>query len=117
MAIKFRNWTKEDFSWKYGGDAHTFKAESEIYLEDDKAHHFAKHLTDRELNKANLPTNSPRRPEFLGKCFPSDEVISPEQALNIREETKARVKKGRPSKKVKEEEFADLKVNKKSHVK
>ena len=106
-AIKFRNWTKEDFSWKWDGNLHTFKAESEIYLEKDKAEHFAKHLTDRELNMANLPTNSPKRGEFLAKCFPSDEVISQEQALNIKEEAKAKVKKSKKTVK-KEEEFAEL---------
>ena len=88
---------------------HTFKAESEIFLEDEKANHFAKHLTDRELNKLNKPTNSPMRDELVARCFPSDEVISPEQALNIKEEAKSRTKKAKKVSR-KEEEFADLKV-------
>ena len=104
---KFKNWTTEEFTWKFGGVPMTFPAGMEIYMESDKVAHFAKHLTDRELNKAGLPTNSPRRREFEDKCFPSDEVISQEQALNIKEEAKVRAKKGKKTVK-KEEEFADL---------
>src|SRR3990167_6334035 len=110
-AKKFKNWTDEKFSWKYDGVPHDFPAGMEIFMESHKVDHFAKHLTDRELNKANLPTNSPRRGEFEAKCFPTDEVISESEALNIKEEAKVKAKKGKV--KAKEEEFEDLKVNKK----
>src|SRR3990167_8657050 len=106
-AIKFRNWSEESFTWKHNGVPHTFPAGMEIFLEAPKAKLFAKHLTDRELNRMNKPTNSPMRSELEAKCFPSDEVISESEALNIKEEEKAKAKK---VKKVveKEEEFADL---------
>lgn len=106
---KFKNWSDESFTWKFDGVPHVFPAGTEITIESPKADHFAKHLVDRELNKMNKPTNSPLRDELLAKCFPTDEVISQEQALDIREKAKAKVKRGRPSKKVVEEEFEDLK--------
>lgn len=108
QAKKFKNWSSEEFTWKYDGVPHTFPAGMEIFLESPKADHFAKHLVDRELNKLGKPTNSPMREELTVRCFPTEEVISQEQALNINEEVKAKAKKGKPSKKVVEEEFADL---------
>jgi intergrase/recombinase len=112
-AKKFKNWTNESFSWKYNGIEHTFPAGMEIYMEAEKADHFAKHLVDRELNKLNLPTDHTRKVELFNNCFPSDEVISEEQAMNINEEVKAKAKRGRPAKVKKEEEFADLKTKNK----
>ncbi len=111
QAKKFKNWSAEAFSWKYDGIPHDFPADSEIFLESPKADHFAKHLVDRELNRMNKPTNSPLREELTAKCFPTEEVISQEQALNINEEVKAKAKKGRPSKAKVEEEFPDLNEN------
>ena len=107
MAKRFRNWSNEDFTWKFNGDPQTFKAESEIWIEDDRAKLFSKHLTDRELNRMGKPTNAPIRKELEAKCFPTDEVISESEALNIREEEKSRKKVKKVV--VKEEEFADLK--------
>ena len=106
-AIKFRNWSEESFTWKANGVPHTFPAGMEIFLEAPKAKLFAKHLTDRELNRMNKPTNSPMRSELEAKCFPTDEVISESEALNIREEEKSRKKVKKVV--VKEEEFAELK--------
>ena len=106
-AIKFKNWSNEEFRWKWDGVEHVFPAGMEIFLETPKANHFAKHLVDRELNKLGKPTNSPLRDELTAKCFPTEEVISQEQALNIREETKVKTKKSKAKVK-KEEEFADL---------
>lgn len=104
QAIKFRNWTNEEFTWKYNGIPHVFPAGMEIYMESDKAEHFAKHLTDREMHKLGIPTDmETKRKELTAKCFPSDVVVTPEIALDINE--KAKVKKG---KKV-EVEFPDLK--------
>lgn len=109
QAKKFKNWTEYDFTWKYDGVPHTFPAGMEIFLEAPKADHFAMHLVDRELNRMSKPTNSPLRDELTAKCFPTDEVVSSEQALNINEEVKAKAKKEHPAKAKKEEEFAELK--------
>lgn len=110
QALKFKNFTDRDFTWSFDGIPFTFKAGDEMYMEDYKARHFAKHLVDRELNLLNIPTNmQAKRAELEQRCFPSDVAVTPEEAINI-EETKKEVKRGRPKKKV-EEEFPDLQKN------
>lgn len=107
-AIKFKNFTDEDFTWKFDGVPYTFKAGMEMYLEDFKAYHFTKHLVDRELNKLGVPTNNLTERKVLeDKCLPQDEVVTREEAIDLNEISK---KKSVRSKKVeKEEEFVDLK--------
>lgn len=103
-AKKFRNFSDEDFTWKWDGVSYTFPAGQETYLEDYKADHFAKHLVDREMGKAKIQIDRQvERNEFTAKCFPASEEVTPAQALNLNEEVKA--KKG----KKKVEEFPDLK--------
>ena len=83
---------------------YTFKAGTEMFLEDFKAQHFAKHLVDRELNRLNIPTSSAaKRKELEVLCFPTDEVVTPVEALNLNKKVEVK-KKG---KKV-EKEFEDL---------
>lgn len=108
IAKKFKNWTDEDFAWKHDGVLFEFKAGQEIFLEDYKADHFAKHLVDREINKLGKRTDYiPLREELTSKCFPTDEVVTPLEALNLNEKAKiVRKKKVEP-------EFEDLKTNKK----
>lgn len=104
-AIKFKNFSAHDFTWNFDGVPYNFPADSEVYLEDFKAHHFAKHLVDRELNRLNIPTNDPaQRAEFESKCFPVAETVTSEQAVNI----EAKKKETKKTKKVAEEEFAEL---------
>lgn len=105
-AIKFKNFTNEDFAWKFDGVEYNFPAGQETFMEDFKAHHFAKHLVDRELNKVNIRTNDlGERAKLEAQCFPSDEVVTPAEALNLNE-----VKKAKKTKKV-VEEFPDLKTD------
>ena len=111
-AVKFCNFTSEEFTWKHDGVPYTFAPGQEIFLEDYKAEHFAKHLVDREMNKIAMvdpkfrTDYKPKRDEFTAKCFPSDEVVTPLEALNIEENKKVKkVKKVEP-------EFEDLKVKK-----
>jgi len=104
-AVKFKNFTNEDFSWKYNGVEYYFRAGEEIFLEEDKAQHFAKHLIDREMNKLGLVTsNKVKRQELEAQCFP----IVPVTAIEIAPEEKAVLKAEKA-----EEEFADLKPAKK----
>jgi hypothetical protein len=107
-AIKFKNFTSEDFTWKYDGVPYTFKAGQEMYLEKFKALLFGSHLVDRELNRTGKLTNDKNaRAALEVLCFPSDEAVTTEVALDIEEKVKAAKKKGK--KKVeKEEEFEDL---------
>lgn len=119
-AIKFRNFSNEDFSWKFDGVLYTFPAGQETYLEEDKAHHFAKHLVDREINKKNvemnlhktpneIPTNNLKeRKVFEDQCFPSNEEITPMEAIDLNEKAK------KPKKK--EAEFEDLQVKPKKKI-
>jgi hypothetical protein len=106
QAQQFTNFSNEDFTWNYNGMAYTFKSGQTMFLEDYKAEHFAKHLIDRELNKMGIATNmEAKRKELLVKCFPTDEVVTPLEALNIEETKKVTKKKA----KVVEVEFEDLK--------
>lgn len=107
-ARKFKNFTNTEFTWSFDSIPYTFKAGQEIYLEDYKAEHFAKHLVDRELNEMNKPTdNRVLRKELTDKCFPSDEVVTPVEALDLNKGKTAETPK------VEVEEFPDLKVPKK----
>lgn len=102
-AILFKNFTTEPFSWSWDGVVHTFQPGQEMYLEDYKASHFARHLTDVECNRQGIPTNDPRRKAIEAQCFPQAEPVTTEEAVDI--ESKKKVKKG---KKVEEKEFAEL---------
>lgn len=104
IAKKFKNFTDKEFIWKYDGIPYTFPAGQEIYLEDYKADHFAKHLVDEEMNRRNWVTsNVQKRAQLLAQCFPIDEVVTPLEALNLNEKAKeVKVEK-------KEVEFEDLK--------
>lgn len=106
-AILFKNFSNEDFTWKFDGIAYTFKAGQEMYMEEPKAKHFAKHLVDRELNTRGIPTNNMSEVAKLAVlALPSlSETVTVEEAIDI--ETKKTKKVGRP-KKVEEEEFSDL---------
>lgn len=107
-AKLWKNFTDEDFSWKWDGIVYTFKAGQEIYLEDFKAEHFTRHLVDREINK--LATLDPKvrtddasiRGPLEAQCYPTAEPVAPEVALDLNEKTKKR-----KAKKV-EAEFEDL---------
>lgn len=112
-AKKFKNFSAEDFSWKFDGVDYSFKAGQELYLEADKAEHFAKHLVDREMNRLNVErslagtkdeistASKVERNKLLELCFPTEETVTPIEALNLNE----KAKKGK--KKV-ETEFEDL---------
>ena len=107
-AVRFKNFTDTDFTWKFDGIPHEFKAGMEIFLESGKAEHFTKHLVDREMNRLNLITSNVReRARLTAMCYPTDEAVTLSEALQINE--KAKVKK---PKKV-EVEFPDLAAKKK----
>ena len=106
-AKKFKNFTDKDFTYSFDSVPYTFKAGQEIFLEDYKADHFAKHLVDREMNKlGQITSNQKQREALLVQCFPTDEAVSVAEALNIEETKKEKGKKGK--KKVEETEFPDL---------
>lgn len=102
-AVQFCNYTNEDFTWKFDGIPYTFKAGTTMFLEDFKAQHFAKHLIDRELNKAGIDTGLQfKREELIPKILVASEPITPLEAMQENAKIKVETKK-------EETEFPDLK--------
>jgi hypothetical protein len=93
-AIKFKNFTKESFTHTWDSVPYTFKPNQEMYMEDWKAEHFAKHLIDRELNKIGALTNDQVKiAEMKKKCLiPDEEVVSESEIIDKNEKVK-KVKK------------------------
>lgn len=52
--VTFLNFTNEDFTYSWDSQPHTIKAHEQVEMEDWRANHAAKHLVNRELNKADL---------------------------------------------------------------
>jgi len=73
-AQVFTNYTDEDFTFYWDSIPYEVKAGQSIYLQDYLANHAAKHLVDRELTKAGVPTNTQtERDELLKKVFADTE--------------------------------------------
>lgn len=72
--VNFKNWTDNDFTYKYAGEDHTFIAGASYSIPADIAIHFAQHLAERELFKSAdekdhaLPIAKVQ--EMVNKCFP-----------------------------------------------
>lgn len=114
-SIVFKNFTKKEFVCSWDSVPYRFAAGKEMYVEDWKAHHFAKHLVDKVMHeKGMITTDMVIREKFLAQALPAEEVLSTDEALdlNAREEVIEKKKKKASKKVVKEEEFADLKANK-----
>lgn len=134
--VLFTNFSDEDFSHAHGGMMHSFKAGQEVYLEEEKAHHFAKHLIDRELNKlseekneeirkkatnlweanghyVDLTKNEQMRKEMMKKCLSdiSSEDVDEDMPVDVQVKNKnmKSEKTKRASVKKEEQEFAELK--------
>lgn len=107
QAITFTNFSTEDFTWKFDGIPYTFKAGQTIMLEDFKAHHFAKHLVDRELTREGVSTgNVTKRQEMELLCLTTPEVVTPVEMAEKTQEVKKKDK-------AVEVEFEDLSATKK----
>lgn len=116
QAVLFVNFTKEDFSYPYGGISETFKAGSSRWLEQGQAMHFAKHLVDKELNRLEIRTDDPRaREKLLKKCFVEGSEIKSDkvetEVLNRNKESEKTEDKTKVVEHPKEskKEFPDLK--------
>lgn len=76
QVVMFVNFSDEDFICSWDGALETFKAGEVQYLPKFKFDRYAKHLVDREMNKASVPTNNHLRASFLARC--STPVVSSE---------------------------------------
>lgn len=106
--VLFKNWTTEDFKWKWDGNEYEFKKDSITPLPEYLFNHFSKHLVNRELNKVNRPifVEDPLRDEMIEKCRHQEKEVSSVEVevVNLKNTLKEEVKKkGRPKKEVVEE--------------
>ena len=101
------NWSTEDFTQKLDGVEYTFKSgeSQEIKLGDESFNrgafaHFVKHLTDREMTRDNIPTNSPKRVEYEAKAHgvfsveEEPELLSDDEVISEGEEIEDAVEVG-----------------------
>lgn len=56
-AKRFTNFSNEDFTWAWGKEPYTVKANETILLPCYLADHLAKHLINRELGKLGIATD------------------------------------------------------------
>lgn len=69
-AIRFTNFSDEDFIGKWDKIEYPIKAGQTIMFEEFKANHFAQHLINRELTRQGIPTNRMlEREKMLKKCL------------------------------------------------
>jgi len=81
----FVNFSNEAFTGYWDGVAYPFAPAAQMYLEEWKARHFAKHLANRELLKDGYETHtSPKKPEddkifmrYFSKAFKLNEDVAP----------------------------------------
>lgn len=77
----FFNFTNKPFTGYWDGKARTFKAGAKMYMEEWRARHYAKHLTNQvllELGKENatspkFPNQVPEFMEIFNKAFIKEE--------------------------------------------
>jgi len=111
-AVLFKNFSDEEFTCSWNKVPYKFKPGQEMYVEDWKGEHFAKHLIDREINKVGGLTNDKVRRSALIKLALPDEMndVSVDEIIdtNAREEIASRKKDSKITKITDEPEFAEL---------
>jgi len=109
VAILFCNWTDQDFTHKWDNVEYSFKSGQSELIQDFLAHHFAKHLAQREINRKKLLMTDPKFKVFYDKCF-SKGVVEADTDLKLEiEMEKKKIKKvNKKIKKIKEKEFEGL---------
>ena len=77
----FLNFTDTEFSWKFDNNEYTFAPKQQVYMEDFKAEHFAKHLVDREMNRLGKMLNDGTRAALIAKALPTASVAAPVEPI------------------------------------
>lgn len=72
-AVVFLNPTDKPFSHTWDNVPYTFHPNRRYFLEDWKAHHFAKHLANFILNTKGLPVTDSSRESILKTILPPEE--------------------------------------------
>lgn len=123
-SVVFKNFTNEEFVCSWDGVPYRFAAGKEMYVEDWKAEHFAKHLIDRVMNKYGMiTTNRLERDPLLAQALPGGIALDADEAFDLKAreevaEKTAEIKAKKSSKKVvEEEEFPELKTPLKANKK
>ena len=84
VSVLFKNASNEEFVCSWDSVPYRFAPGKEMYVEDWKAQHFAKHWVDRELNRKGLMTNNKvLRDAELVKCLPVEAPITVEEAFDL----------------------------------
>ncbi len=113
-AVLFKNFSNEEFTCSWNKVPYRFKPGQEMYVEDWKGEHFAKHLIDREINRIGGLTNDKvKRAEFIKLALPDDQNIAADDMIdtNMRNESNNSKKQSKSLKNVDEVEFAELQNN------
>lgn len=113
-SILFKNFTSEEFVCSWDSVPYRFAPGKEMYVEDWKAQHFAKHLVDRVMNQRGMiTTNKNERDPLLKLAMPDEDAITNDEAIDIEARKEVAEKKEKKTvKKVEEEEFIGLKKSK-----
>ena len=69
---QFKNFTTQDFTWKYGGVSYTFEGGCVYNVPAELALHFAKHLAQREMG--DNPFNETQMKALMNQCFPGTNI-------------------------------------------
>ena len=105
----FKNFSNEEFEWKYDGINYIFPAGSVKPLENVEALHFAKHLVDREMMRDKLSTNHHTRIEYEAKATEQVQVHTEPELAEEEVSSVISEKKTTEVTKAKEEVFEGLK--------
>lgn len=83
--VMFKNWTTEDFTHSWGGQAMTFRAGQTLMMDENIAIHFATHLADREINRADAwaKYNSRKLPAYQAIVKKAVSEISTDEISSV----------------------------------
>lgn len=85
-AVVFTNFSDEPFTGLWDGVQYNFAPGQTMMVEDWKAHHFAKHLVNREmqkLDKNSMFLQDPRRESLFSKALPGVAPVESEDESSL----------------------------------
>ncbi len=84
QTLKFHNYSPESFTGTWDSVPYTIKAGDVILLQTHLALHFAKHLSDREMNRDGIEplTQAAMRPTYIDKAIVIDDEVEETEEMN-----------------------------------